>query len=44
MEAVMAEHGVDQETAAEMLDAEYRGEDPQKILEALQLARQEAQQ
>ncbi len=35
LEAVMKEYGIDQETAAEMLDAEYQGKDPEEIKAAL---------
>jgi hypothetical protein len=41
MEAVMAEHGVDEQTAAELLDAEYRGIPPEEILASLEQAKAE---
>lgn len=39
VEAVMQEYGVDQNTAAEMLDAEYQGVPPEQIAQALEQAR-----
>jgi hypothetical protein len=39
MEAVMQEHGVDQETAAEMLEAEFNGVPPEQVLASLEEAR-----
>jgi hypothetical protein len=41
VEAVMQEYGIDQETAAEMLDAEFRGVPPEQIQEALLMAQGE---
>jgi uncharacterized protein (DUF433 family) len=41
VEAVMQEYRIDQETAAEMLDAEFRGVPPEQIQEALMVAQGE---
>jgi hypothetical protein len=41
VEAVMQEYGIDQETAAEMLDAEFKGVPPEQIQQALQVAQGE---
>ena len=43
MEAVMAEYGVDQNTAAEALMMEEEGSDPQQIIQAIQTKRQNEQ-
>ncbi|MDB5177450.1 MAG: hypothetical protein JWN75_1118, partial [Candidatus Saccharibacteria bacterium] len=39
LQAVMEEHGIDEETAAMMLDYEHQGVDPEAILQALQAMR-----
>jgi len=41
MQAIMEEHGVDEETALTMLEAEQAGLPPEQILRALQMAGQE---
>jgi hypothetical protein len=41
IEAVMQEYGIDEETAAEMLDAEHNGVPPEQIQEALMVAQGE---
>ena len=43
MEAVMAEYGIDQQTAAEALMMEEEGADPQEVIQAIQTKKQQEQ-